>query len=66
MQSHIPPLGALGEEFEQVDLASVDEDMRVGVGGDRELPLPDERRYLGPRAALPVQERDPPVPQIVR
>jgi hypothetical protein len=34
--------------------------MRVGVGRNRQLPLPDEGPDLCPRATLPVQPRDPP------
>jgi hypothetical protein len=35
----------------KVDFTSVDEDMRVGVGRDRQLPLPDEPGDFGERPA---------------
>ena len=60
MQSHIPPLGALGEEFEQVDLAPIDEDVGVDVGRDRQLPLTDEGADLGPRSPLLIKESNRP------
>ena len=59
-------LGAEREHPAVVDLPVVEQHVRVHVGGDAERPLPDERADLCPRAALPVQERDPPVPQVVR
>jgi len=51
-----PPflLGGLCEKPPVVEFTVVKQNMRVGIGRDRELPLPDERRDLGPRAALPV------------
>lgn len=40
--------------------------MSVRVRRDAQLPLPDEAGDLRPRAALPVEERDPAVPKVVR
>jgi hypothetical protein len=50
------------ERFE-VDFTPITEHMRVRVGGERELLLTDEAGDLGPRAALPVQQADPSVPE---
>ena len=48
-----------------VDLAVVEQDVRVDVARHARGALPDERSDLGPGAPLPMQERDPAVPQVV-
>jgi hypothetical protein len=49
-----------------LELAVVDHDVRVRIGGDREFALPDERADFCLRAPLPVHQRDTPVAQVVR
>jgi hypothetical protein len=44
------------EKCPVVEFPVVEQDVRIGVGGDRELPLTHEGADLGPRAALPVQQ----------
>ena len=46
-------VSALREQRLEIQLTPVAEDVRVGVGGQRELALADKPRDLGPRAALP-------------
>ena len=48
-----------------VGFAAVAEDVRIGVGGDAQLPLADEAADLRQRPPLPVQEADPPVTEVV-
>jgi hypothetical protein len=38
----------------------------IGVGRQRELALADDAGDLGPGAALPMEERDPPVAEVMR
>jgi hypothetical protein len=54
------------EELLAVELLLVGEEVRVRVGGDREVALTDELGDAGPRHAAQVQERDAPVSQVVR
>lgn len=49
-----------------VELAVVEEHMRVRVRGNGERPLTDTSAYQRPRLALTVPEADPPVAQVVR
>ena len=61
---HIKPLGA--EQRLVVELALVHEHVRVGVGRDGEVPLPDPLADPRPRDPAQVQQRDAPVAQLVR
>ena len=53
------------EHLRVVELSSFRKHVCVGAGRDRQLPLTDEPRDLGPRAPLAVQRADPAVAQIV-
>ena len=53
---HMRAGSRLGERLGAVDLAAVDKDVRVGVGGERQLPLTDNAGDLGPCAAVPVEQ----------
>ena len=59
-------LGALSEQGAMVDLAVVEQDVRVDVARHARGALSDERSDLGPGAPLPMQERDPAVTQVMR
>lgn len=56
----------LAEQRRVVELAPVRENVRVGVGCEAELALPDEAGDLCPCPSLPVQKRDSAVAQVVR
>jgi hypothetical protein len=54
------------EQSRVVELRLVGEDVRVRVCGDRERALTDELAGAGPRHTAQVEERDAPMPQVVR
>jgi hypothetical protein len=58
-------VASLRERRDEIDLASVAEDVRIRVRGHRELALLDELADLCPRASLLVKEADPPAPEVV-
>ena len=54
------------DERRVVELATVGQDVRIRVRGEAELPLAHQPADLGPRASLPMKQRDPAVPEAVR
>jgi hypothetical protein len=52
-------VASLREKRDEIDLASVAEDVRIRVRGHRELALLDEQADLCPRASVLVKEADP-------
>src|SRR5438309_6295041 len=54
------------EETSMVELAVVEEDVRIGVGRDRKRALADAGTDQGPGLALAVPEADPTVAKVVR
>jgi hypothetical protein len=49
-----------------VELAIIEQDVRVGVGSDGERALADAGADQRPRLALPMPETDPPMSEVVR
>lgn len=54
------------EQLAVVEFGLVTEDVRIDVGGHGEAPLSDERADPRPRHSSQVEQRDPPVTEVVR